>query len=445
MKIRLIKTVSMVLTVVVLFSGCSLLDFFSAENLLKAPGLTGENAALQQSFESVVGTDISLYTPIAGEYRSSYILVDINDDKTDEALVFYALNTNKSVVHMHILSKQSDVWHSVADIVGSGTSVYKVDFFNIDDENNLEVAVTWMVDDSKKAKTLSLYKVSGYDPIEENTLTSVATIQIADYIYLDIDSDSINELLYLYFDTSGEDSAAVGARLLDYDIDNKNLLPVSNLALDSQITSFVQVLYNKSGENYHIYLDCLNSDGKLFTEIILYDNTKAVLSVPQLDGNAISVFTVRDASLLCQDFDNDGQYNIPLQLEYEDSYSLGAPEGITEQIRFISWNVYNEGVLYENSKYYINSVDQYVMNIDDFYENCYMVYDYINKETQVRSKKYSENNIIFTIKCSESDMFDSLLLEEREDFIISITPMGASMHITKTYIMDLISDKGWFF
>lgn len=447
MKIRIIRTVALITMAVLLLSGCSLLDFFSSENLLKAPRLTGENAALQQAFENAVGKEISLFTPISGEFRSSYIRTDINNDKNEEALVFYALNNNKTVVHMHILAQQNDEWFSIADITGSGTSVYKVDFFNIDNEQNLEIAVTWLVDDSKKARTLSLYKLSGYNSSgEENLLTSVATIQLSDYIYLDIDADNINELLYFYYDTTGDSSTAVGARLLDYDINTKNLLPVSDLPLDPGIASFVQVLHSREGETCQIYVDCLTSDGKLCTEIILYDNTKSVLSLPQVEGSAVSVFTVRDQALLCCDFDNDGQINIPLQLDYEDSYSVGLSEEMTEQVRYISWNEFRDGVLYENGKYFINFTDRFELLIDDFYDKYYFVYDYLKKETQIRLKGIEQGDLVFTVKCNEADVFDSLLDNNRySQFIISITPLGESMNITKSYVMDLISDKGWFY
>ena len=89
MKIRIIRTAALITMAVLLLSGCSLLDFFSSENLLKAPRLTGENAALQQAFENAVGKEISLFTPISGEFRSSYIRTDINNDKNEENGMYY--------------------------------------------------------------------------------------------------------------------------------------------------------------------------------------------------------------------------------------------------------------------------------------------------------------------------------------------------------------------
>lgn len=450
MKNRFISAVVFMFAVIFLFSGCSLLDFFSADSLLRAPRLTGENTALQQEFEKSVGKDISLFTPISGEYRASYILKDINNDKVDEAVVFYSMNNNLSVVHMHIMENKDGIWYSLADTIGSGTSVYEVDFFNSDDENALEIAVTWMVDDSKKAKTLSVYKLTESGADSQNAITSVATVQIADYIYLDIDNDTVNEILYFYFDKSSVDESYLASRLLDYDIQSKNMLPVSDLSLNIQTTSVVQLLPCKVGNTFNIYVDALSDNGMLFTEVLMYDQEKSVLSVSQLDGSPMSVFTLRDPSLVCCDYNNDGQYDIPREIEYEGSGVADSSDNISGQIKFISWNSYRDGVLYEECKYYINFFDAYVLKIDDFYDSSYIVYDSENKETQVRSRLSENDDLIFSIRPSVSEKSGLGLIDNTDstgtsDYVISVTPLGESMNITGAYVLDLISDKGWFF
>lgn len=75
MKHKVLHVIVMLTVISFVLSGCSLLDFFSADNLLKAPKLTGENAALQRAFEEAVGKDVSLFTPISGENRASYVFL----------------------------------------------------------------------------------------------------------------------------------------------------------------------------------------------------------------------------------------------------------------------------------------------------------------------------------------------------------------------------------
>jgi len=443
LKSKSITVICCLIAAVFLFSGCSLLDFFAAEALLRAPKLTGENAALQEAFENSVGKDVSLFTPIAGDYRASYIFFDANGDNSDEAVVFYALNTNLSVIHIHLLARNGEEWYSVADITGSGTNVYKVDFFNIDTDGVLEVAVTWTVDDSKKEKTLSIYRITGFAKDGSNSLASVATVQMADYIYLDIDSDKVNELLYFYHNSSA-DSNQMGARLLEYSSGADTLQPVSDISLNERISSLLQIVYDRLGDDCAVYVDCLLSDGDYYTEIIYYDKELAVMSLPQDENGLICTVTERDAGKLCEDFNRDGQIDIPVSLYSENSYTTGRPEGVKEQIGFVSWQTYINGKLSEIGKYYDNAVDGYLINIDTLFDYYYFVYDYSAHVTQVRIKNFDEeNNIEFTVKYdNKNDNFGNFTSTDMEDkYIISVTSKGKEMGISDIFVENLIINR----
>lgn len=442
MKKKIFPYLILILVSLVSFSGCSIIDFFSAEALLRAPGLTGENAALQSAVESVVGKDISLFTPIAGDYRASYILFDADNDKNDEAVVFYSLNSNESVVHMMLLSDIDDKWYPVADIIGSGTEVYKVDFCNIDTSQTLEIAVMWSQDDSKREKTLSLYKINSLGNNVENALTSVVTVQLIDYICFDIDSDAINELLYFYFSRTDE-QYAVSARLLDYIPQDSNYVPISDISLSLPLSSLFALNFAKENNDYLIYLDCVSPDGSYFTELITYDYENSALNKTRVNDKFLSSLTIRNNDIACQDFNNDGIIDIPCQLNYEDSYVIGYSEESPLKLKFVSWCSYSENDFYELGKYYMNDFDGFFMKIDDFYANYYFVYDYENSVTQVRLRNYSEeNNVVFSIICDTvSNDFNMLLQNEnRKEYSIIISAKGESLGFTETYISKLLEE-----
>lgn len=424
------------------FSGCSLVDFFSAESLLRAPKLTGENSALQSAVEGAVGSEIGLFTPIAGDYRASYILFDANNDGNDEAVVFYSLNSNASVVHMHLLAKTDNEWHSVADITGSGTEVYKVDFFNIDNSQNLEIAVTWSLDDSKREKTLSIYRISSLEAGAENALTSIASIQLADYIYLDIDSDAVNELLYFYYSSTDEVYSLV-ARVLEYTEKESNFSPSSEINLSQPTSAFVDINFEKDNNNYKIYLDCLSPDNKYFTELILFDYENSALSLPMINNQYISVLSRRAINVTCDDFNKDGKLDIPCELNYEESYISGLSEDNPVSMKFVRWCNYSQNEFTEIGKFFINEFDGFIMNIGSLYESYYFVYDYVNNVTQVRLKNFDEeNNVIFSVSCrEESDLLNPLLSDDRKnEYDIVISAKGVSMNITYEYVRNLIED-----
>ncbi len=447
---RFLKTaisITVIFCILVSFSGCSMFDFFAAENLLKPPKLTGEKAELQKAFENTVGTDISLFTPMTGEYRGSYLIFDANNDGSDEAVVFYAFNSNSSVVHMHLLSQNQGKWYSVGDYTGSGTEVYKVDFYNIDNTKNLEIGVIWSLDDSKKEKTLSLYRIASLEENSENSLVSLATIQIADYVSCDVDGDNSNELLYFFF-VSDDGNSSAYARLLDYDAQNENLVPISEVKLPFVFTSIEQILSDKENENYRFYVDCTASGETIFSEIIVYNKKSGALHIP-LSGNMyISSLSVRTADVYCEDFNKDGYLDIPVTLDDGESYAVADIDGTQIPLSLSEWYTYFDGEFTSIGKYFMNHYDGFSLKLDALYEHYYVVYDYMNKVTQVRLKNSDvENNIVFSVSFITPDddivslLPDSLLGDKKEtEYKIVISAKGETLSFTDAYIESLISD-----
>lgn len=428
-------------------SGCSIFDFFAAENLLKPPKLTGEKAELQKAFENTVGTDIRLFTPMTGEYRGSYLIFDANNDGNDEAVVFYSFNSNSSVIHMHLLSQNGSDWYSVGDFTGSGTEVYKVDFYNIDNTNNLEIGVIWSHDDSKKEKTLSVYRIASLEADTENSLVSLATIQIADYVSCDVDGDYSNELLYFYY-VSENGNASAYARVLDYDPQNENLVPISEVKLPFVFTSISQILSDKENDNYRFYMDCTATGDIRFSEIVAFDRKSGALYIPTADGRNISSLSARSSDVYCEDFNNDGYLDIPVTLDSTDSYAVSDTDGMQTPLSFYEWYTYLDGDFISLGKYFLNHYDGFSLKMDALYEHYYVVYDYVNKVTQVRIKNSeSENNIVFSVSCVvPSDDIVSILpdglLGNRDDseYKIVISAKGETLSFTEAYIQSLISD-----
>ena len=67
-------------------------------------------------------------TPTTGDYRSSFILYDFDGDGEDEAIALYSYSTDETAVYLHFLDCRGGEWLSIADIKGSGSEVYKIEF-----------------------------------------------------------------------------------------------------------------------------------------------------------------------------------------------------------------------------------------------------------------------------------------------------------------------------
>ena len=440
-------------------AGCSPVNFFSADSLLRAPRLTGENAALQQAFEAAVGKDVLLVSPLTGAYRSAYIRRDCNGDRTDEAFVFYVRKGAESTVHVHLLESADGAWRSSADIAGNGSEVYKVEFFNIDGAADQELAVTWTVSDSKRDKTLSLYKIGFSAADAPGDINPLASVQVFDYFVSDFDRDGQNELFYVYFDATEEKNGAY-AKLLKYAENDTVLYPVNELKFDARASNLLSVKYDYADGVYEFFADCAVGENAYYTELIVYDPGTAALSLPvkaQYEDPVAQ--TRRSTALLSDDVDGDGRIEIPAERGMEGSYIVNYPESESVPLRCVSWMRYAEEGFVPTVSYYVNDVYGYRVKLDPALGQLCVISDYMTGAVQFRraspgreaddgeggtdgeEAREETDELLFTL----SPEREQELQPERAAFAvrIEITDLARSTGMTKKTVEALIETGDW--
>lgn len=372
----------LLLITALLLAGCSPVDFFSADTLLRAPRLTGVNAALQQAFEAAVGKDVFLVSPLTGAHRSAYILKDCNGDKVEEAFVFYVRHGAENTIHIHLLENAAGEWVSSADIAGNGSEVYKAEFFNIDGDEDLEIAVTWTVSDSRRDKTLSLYKLDFSRAGYVDLINPLASVQVFDYFVSDFDRDGQNELFYVYYDSTEEKNGAY-AKLLKYSEADTVLFPVNEVKFDGRASNLLAVKYDYADGRYEFYADCAVGENSYYTELILYDPETAALSLPVRALYEDPVAQTRRSSLLyAEDVDGDGRVEIPAERNLEDSYVINYPESESVPLRCVNWLRYAPEGFVSAATYYVNDVYHYRVRLDPALGPLRIVNDYMTGEVR---------------------------------------------------------------
>lgn len=427
-----IKVIALILCSVLIFGGCSFFDFFSVDSLMRAPKLTGENALIQQAFETAVGSNAALLSPVAGDYRSAYILKDIDADDVDEALVFYKPSVASGDVHIHLLDYNGSEWISLADIVGNGTDVYSIEFCKLDADDISELAVVWTVSDSIRSKVMSVYKLSPEDG--KNYINTLGTFQISDYMFIDLNLDLQSELFYVYCDTTvyPYQSSAV---VMKFDVEDNAVIPVSELNFTSEIAAFVNITSEAKDDNFLFYLDCLSPETTYFTEIICFDAEKSALIVPSFSSKSSAELTGRITQIVSQDINGDSLIEIPVEYDYPNSVYLNTTDAQSQQIKILEWMRYSDYQFKSVGKYFVNNYDGFSISIDALYEQAYIVYDYETRTTQFRLRDIDEeNNLLFSIVFN-SDAADSISLQS---YTIRVTELGKKMDMTQTMIKELI-------
>ena len=431
-----VKMIALVVCCIILFNACAMFDLFSVDELMRTPKLTGENALIQQVFEEAVGTGVSLMNPVSGEYRSAYVLNDIDGDSHDEAIVFYKNNQTASDIHMHLLDFDGREWFSVADVVGNGTDIYSIEFCNLDQGNLSEIAVVWTMPDAARSKNLSIYKISTEKNIVKK-LSSLGTFPVFDYLFVDLDFDGLNEMFYIYYDNTVQPQHAA-ARVMEIDAEKEIIKPSSELKFKSDVVSFAGLTSDLKDGTYRMYIDCIAANSEYFTQIVFYDAEKSTLMTPSFLSDATNIKkTTRKSGVLSQDINSDHLIEIPVEKDYPSSAVINLPGDTQAQIKMLEWLRLSQNELQSIGKYYRNTYDGFTMSIDSFYEYSYIIYDYETHTTQFRLKNFDEEeNLLFSIVfLTYSDGENAY---KTPTYTVKITQLGDSMDISPSFVKEQI-------
>ena len=447
MKLKRILSIALVIAMLLLSSGCSL-NFFSTDALLKPPALTGKSGEVQEAFNKLMsGKTFQLKTPSKGEYKSSFVLYDLDNDNEEEALVFYTDSSTDKSVRIAVLDCVKKAWVLITDIKGSGSGVFDVAFPDLDGDNAPEIVVGWSLFDNKLTKMLTIYdvEISGVNQYKVETL---ANEYFNSKAYIDLNSNGVDDLILVYLDDSGE---VQNSYFRAFTLEKGNtIVKFSELLLDSSITSVSSINYDlitRSDKEYaRVFIDCLKSDTSIFTEVISWD--LAISKAARMISEPAKT-TLRNSKLLTQDVDNDSNFEIPVTTKFfsDKKDSTIVISGVVYNFTMLEWMNLTGDKSDDEIKTFYNPIHSYLLDFP-WGDNVTVKFDKIENQTNFciwNSTTNEIEDILFSIKFIEKqnltndiDNFydESFMLGKTDegDFIYEITSYGESFGITDEMI-----------
>lgn len=313
--------------------GCSAVTF-SMDTLLGAPKLTEEQGEIHEALIAAVGGNITLKYPKNGDNRSAYVIADIDDEPDDEALVFYEYNSGGNGdegLRVNLLDKDEEgKWYSVKELAGAGTEVDRVVISQMGSNGRPDVLVGYQsISGSDCTLEVYSYDKGDFSRIGVDTYTVLET--------LDINSDGYNELVAIDRSVAA-DTGAVSAKASLLDIKNGKLVKEDGIEMCSGVSSYANSvigLLNK--EHEAVFIDGVNSEGQLQTEIVYYRYSSLQDPMQQSPKKLLGLCT-RPAGYYSSDVDEDGIIEIPYtqpMTGYENAVS-------EEMVRMTIWSVYED-------------------------------------------------------------------------------------------------------
>ena len=285
-----------------LLSGCAFPQT-GVESLLAAPLLNEEQNEVYAALVRETGSSIKLLYPQRGENRSAFLLMNLDEEATNEAVAFYQSTTANvtTSIHMAVLDKQEDQWRAVHDISLEGTQVEDVAVMREGGVFLLAVGLTYA---SENTSLLKVYQFNG-DIMDE--------VYSEDYqakLICDMDSDDRDDIVLV---RGGTEEAAPFAKLLVYE--DGGFAEKGRAATDPTITRYSSIRsgYLKNGQQA-VYLDGYRGSAAMTTEILGYTENHGQGHLANLtyDSHNVQSYPVdRPLGAECADLNNDLIIEVP--------------------------------------------------------------------------------------------------------------------------------------
>ncbi len=300
-------TIAFLAVCCLLLSACSSFQP-NLTDLMQSPKLTEEQAEIYEALTNAADvSDVQLKYPKSGDYRSAFVMFDLDADGEDEALVFYNMPSWGGNVRIMVLDHQQDEWVSVYDAVGEGTDVTEVDFQVLTASGRHCVLIGWEQGTSENT-SISVYDYTG------GQLRVLYESEYSQMLIEDLDQDGTKEILLGIFKASSKTGAI---RLINDTEDG--LQSASRVVMDSTITGFLGIEIGWLAQNQiAVFVDAYTSSTQIVTEIMVYTDDGKLRSLSS-HYSGLDRPLLREVPVRCEDINGDGILEIPVSLvEYSE-------------------------------------------------------------------------------------------------------------------------------
>ncbi|MBO6231863.1 MAG: hypothetical protein J6O50_14990 [Ruminiclostridium sp.] len=325
MKNRILPVLTAAL--VLMLSSCS---SASVEELLSPPRLDGEQSDIYDALKTFTNGDIILKYPRSGQYRSAFVVRNLDNEPTDESIVFYEMPnvSDGSSLRLNFLDKRDGKWVSVYDLAASGSEVESVLFEDLGIGSTAMIVNYLMQSASDRYTSIMTYSDSA--PQELMNIRN---------IYMDILDADGNEVSDIFAVTNERSSGITMASI--YGERDGELARLFTAPLNSGFAGIRNVICGACDENgtRSVAVDYAFSDGSFGTDAIIY-NGKYFYLAPVLNPD----ITIRNSNsytpyISSKDADGDGCIEIPATVPFPDYADLP----LSEQVNMTVWHSLERG------------------------------------------------------------------------------------------------------
>ncbi len=444
--LRRYLTVLLCVLVALSCSSCSL--GVDVDTLLRAPKTNGEQQEIQAALEKYINSTGANNTinapggyvlkyPKSGNYRSSFILKDMDNDGVEDAIAFYGTGNENSNVHLNFLQKKEGKWQSICDVEGASPDIERVSFSDLLGNGVMELLTGWNIDNVPE-KQLVLYT------IQDGQFNQRFKELYSSLVLADMTACGHDNLLLLHTDaTENVSTAQLWTATMDKTVGQMVLTELGSTRLDGYIQSFSNSKVGKLSDSLvGVYVDGIKSSGGMVTELIYWD--EGLYSPFYNAKKNVTELTYRNSTVACRDIDGDGSVEWPVTATPIGMDS--SPNAESAQVLTAKWYAWDfvHSTPTEKFSSLMNLADGYYLRLDAAWEGLYSVsYDTalhtlrlhsLNKQTAGQDVlAVRTQNLLWATTTGSADDSDTSLVEE-----------GKSHEYTTLEIVNNVRYEVWF-
>lgn len=339
MKLKMIAALLLCL----LMCGCSMSA--SVENLLIPPKLLAEQDEIYTELINSVGQGVKLKYPRSGEYRSAFVMYNIDDEPTDEAMVFYENKNNQSgesSLRLKFLDKNNGKWEAVYDMSCAGSEIDSISFASLGTSGVTDIIICYTLLNQTE-KTFSVLKYVDKIPVEAVS-GPYSCLEV-----VDLNGDGADELV-----TVSVNKVTMLSSASMYTDGENGFERLSETPLYGGISDYLRVTKGQLNDTtMALFLDYSTGDRQAGTNVLYCYGNRLVCpdSVGQNPSAGIISRQINDymAQIYCYDIDGDGYVEIPSTTPLPGYETLTKPE----QLCAVQWyTVLDDNFMPENYSYF---------------------------------------------------------------------------------------------
>jgi len=303
----------LILLMLLTLPGCMV----AGEDYLAPPGLPVQYRVLQDALDDL---EIAGYASAqAGAHRQPVQMVDLDNDGTEEAVVF--ASARSGLCRVHVLQYTDEVYNLLETYEGFSSNIYEVRYPQLTADGRKGIAVVWgQPNDASRGITV----IAPDD---------ILTFACQSYLFQDSNGDGTEEIWYV--DQGLSQWTRSRLNRVKYE-EGDGFRSDGRISLASEAYRTVSLRFGLcDDETPAVFADSYTEDGFSMVTDLVVEGDAGLFSLTQQPGGS-AAGTLRRTYALCTDINGDGLMETPVEMT-EISMDLPGSD------RFIAWYDFSGG------------------------------------------------------------------------------------------------------